>query len=126
MSAVWSSEAPRAEGGRYRSDLEGHAEGNGSEQWDYHERSTMASTVGNGGSQSAADASRGSDDISVTQKMISACWGSLLTSLLGTYTVFPALPMSELAKVWWILMNWCSHSPGCRPRPPPIPISNDQ
>lgn len=85
MSGVWSERA-RADGGRYRSDLDGHADVNGSEQWHYHERSTMAATAGNMEKASAVDAPRGGDDISVTQKMISATWGSLLTSLLGTYT----------------------------------------
>ncbi|KAL2011963.1 hypothetical protein VTN00DRAFT_4681 [Thermoascus crustaceus] len=44
----------------------------------------MAATAGNMEKASAIDAPRGSDDISVTQKMISATWGSLLTSLLVT------------------------------------------
>lgn len=85
MSAVWS-ESTGADAGRYRSDLGGTVYGTGEEDWNYHERSTMASAAGNGGQEPLASAGQGDENISATQRMISATWGSLLTSLLGTDT----------------------------------------
>lgn len=58
------------------------------QEWDDHEKRTMTDTRLNSGRLAAT--TQGSDvvQISVGQRMMSATWGSILTSLLGWYPFF--------------------------------------
>ncbi|KAK2766256.1 hypothetical protein FQN54_007773 [Arachnomyces sp. PD_36] len=82
MSAAWS-ESTLSDGDRYRSPV-GDGPTDGSKApLDRHEKSKMANTVGGVGAGGGGASGR-SDDLSASQKMISATWGSILTSLLVT------------------------------------------
>ncbi|RAH41672.1 putative mitochondrial carrier protein [Aspergillus brunneoviolaceus CBS 621.78] len=80
MSAVRTELAP---GDRYRSNDLINLQGGSTESWQSFETSTMATTSGTGAAP-ALDAKPIHDDVSITQKMISATTGSVLTALLAT------------------------------------------
>ncbi|KAL1970134.1 hypothetical protein VTN77DRAFT_6539 [Rasamsonia byssochlamydoides] len=82
MSAVLS-EPVRSDGLRDRSDLVGHADGIERQEWNHYEKPAMASSSANSGPL-AANGGVDIEQISASQKMLSATWGSLLTSLLVT------------------------------------------
>ena len=78
MSAVLS-DSTYSDGDRHRSPTDGPTDRSQPLWKKHHEQSAMATTVGIGGT----GGNPGGGDISASQKMISATWGSVLTSLLG-------------------------------------------
>jgi hypothetical protein len=83
MSTVLS-EPVQPDGGHEPSDLAGHADDIDRKQCNRYERPAMASSKSNSGPM-AADREVAVEQVSASQKMLSATWGSLFTSLLGTF-----------------------------------------
>lgn len=91
MSAAWS-DSTLSDGDRYRSPADGSTDGREAPWNNNHEKPKMANNIGIGGTKGSPS---GGEDLSASQKMISATWGSILTSLLGEFIISSQLSGSN-------------------------------
>ena len=80
------SDLVRPEGGQYRAGLDRLVSSGPTSGWDNHATSPMAPV--SRGWEKHGGQERNLEEISAGQRMISATWGSILTSLLGTSLSF--------------------------------------